>query len=444
MFGTIAVLWDDGDRAECHVCGERFQHLGHHVWAAHDLTADEYRAIFGLASTTGLIGPALRKVRQADAIAREIWRNCPPVEWTPEQRRYFRRRHTLATEVKRRRGWRDAQRRKGQARRVERFCKVCGNGPLDNKRRTVTCSPKCSARALSAAATRPLTSRACRWCAQAFMPDQSHPKRTTCSDACSAELRRGLAAERGTQRRERGLVETACVVCGTPIRVNRWRLEHGLAGKTCSPQCARKLGASTRADRATATMCCVCGEIASPARRGRCHACHEFFRRHGVDAVIDTSAGRRRRLPSAEPDVEVTVSAIAATMDAPSVTARTEPCVECQVRDRQIAHLKSLAAGLRVELHYYRQRFESGVEREAMAPTRQRPRKKVERQPREATPEPAEVQVRGEELTELEAERPRDTALIPVLRCIVVQLGGSLADGRDVDGHLVVDGEIVD
>src|SRR5205823_7968727 len=43
-------------------CGRYFAHLGHHI-AIHDLTPAEYKAIFGLNATTGLIGPDLREKR---------------------------------------------------------------------------------------------------------------------------------------------------------------------------------------------------------------------------------------------------------------------------------------------------------------------------------------------------------------------------------------------
>ena len=29
--------------------------------------------------------------------------------------------------------------------------------------------------------------------------------------------------------------------------------------------------------------CIVCGELRKPLRRGRCHACNEYYRRHGID-----------------------------------------------------------------------------------------------------------------------------------------------------------------
>jgi len=54
VFGRLGVLATDGQRVECHACGRWFHHLGHHVRQTHNLTADEYRALFGLNVRTGL------------------------------------------------------------------------------------------------------------------------------------------------------------------------------------------------------------------------------------------------------------------------------------------------------------------------------------------------------------------------------------------------------
>lgn len=55
----------DGDKVICHVRRRAFGHLGGHVVRTHELSADEYREMFGLNRTTGLIGPSLRERRQA-------------------------------------------------------------------------------------------------------------------------------------------------------------------------------------------------------------------------------------------------------------------------------------------------------------------------------------------------------------------------------------------
>lgn len=58
------MLADDGENAQCHCCGEFFALLALHVVRSHDLTPAEYRVIFGLEASRGLVGPRLaaRKV----------------------------------------------------------------------------------------------------------------------------------------------------------------------------------------------------------------------------------------------------------------------------------------------------------------------------------------------------------------------------------------------
>ena len=58
MHGQLGVLRDDGERVQCHACGEWFLHLGSHTFHGHGLTADAYRQRFGLMQKTKLGGPA--------------------------------------------------------------------------------------------------------------------------------------------------------------------------------------------------------------------------------------------------------------------------------------------------------------------------------------------------------------------------------------------------
>lgn len=60
IFGRIGSLTHVGDTVECHVCGKSFANLASHALGSHNLTAAEYKAIFGLKVTTGLWGAALR------------------------------------------------------------------------------------------------------------------------------------------------------------------------------------------------------------------------------------------------------------------------------------------------------------------------------------------------------------------------------------------------
>ena len=88
IYGELGVLNNDGDKAECHVCGGWFGHLGGHVARAHDLTADEYRAIFGLRAKTKLIGPSLhdKRLQYLSHLERVRPKRSTLLDLTPEQR----------------------------------------------------------------------------------------------------------------------------------------------------------------------------------------------------------------------------------------------------------------------------------------------------------------------------------------------------------------------
>lgn len=60
IHGEIGVLADDGQKAQCHICGDFFDQVGKHI-VIHDVTPQEYRAIFGLNKSFGLAGPAYKE-----------------------------------------------------------------------------------------------------------------------------------------------------------------------------------------------------------------------------------------------------------------------------------------------------------------------------------------------------------------------------------------------
>lgn len=64
FYGEKGVMKEIGGKAVCHICGKRFHHLGAHVVATHELTADDYRNEFGLNRSTGLISEALADKRR--------------------------------------------------------------------------------------------------------------------------------------------------------------------------------------------------------------------------------------------------------------------------------------------------------------------------------------------------------------------------------------------
>lgn len=100
-YGQVDV--DDDGRLVCHECGRAYLRLPHHLRAAHDLSADEYRDRHGLGHTTPLWAveqraaarerarrpealTRLEKVRDLDALAEA--RRGP--QWTPETLRLRR------------------------------------------------------------------------------------------------------------------------------------------------------------------------------------------------------------------------------------------------------------------------------------------------------------------------------------------------------------------
>jgi ROS/MUCR transcriptional regulator protein len=64
VYGKLGVLQSDGEKVECHCCGLWFGNLGSHVAARHGMSANEYRAVFGLRQSTSLIGPQTRARKQ--------------------------------------------------------------------------------------------------------------------------------------------------------------------------------------------------------------------------------------------------------------------------------------------------------------------------------------------------------------------------------------------
>ena len=66
IFGELGVLAVefDGSRIQCHACGGWFRFLASHVTQGHRLTADEYRAVFGLRTQTGLMSPTMKERRR--------------------------------------------------------------------------------------------------------------------------------------------------------------------------------------------------------------------------------------------------------------------------------------------------------------------------------------------------------------------------------------------
>ena len=58
-YGQWGVLTSIGGKLQCHLCGRAYDFLGCHVWRTHEMSPDEYREMFGLPRTFGLVSDRL-------------------------------------------------------------------------------------------------------------------------------------------------------------------------------------------------------------------------------------------------------------------------------------------------------------------------------------------------------------------------------------------------
>lgn len=83
QFQSIAEVdaWLDHEQVECLECHRRFEHLGRHVSAVHGMSADEFRARYGIPHNRGLVGALLKD--------RIVERQRRIMATDPEHRRKF-------------------------------------------------------------------------------------------------------------------------------------------------------------------------------------------------------------------------------------------------------------------------------------------------------------------------------------------------------------------
>lgn len=198
FIGALGVLADDGERAECHICGQYFGRLGFHALVAHDVTPDEYRALFGLRRTTGLGGPrylarmaVLGKAHSATLA--EVGR-AALAEMTPERRSYWvrGRRASIQEQIAKAAAIAEAIAR-------PMVCSVCGSSwtamGYEQGERTTCGEAACVSGAISQAqrkhgrysALAP-ASGTCKVCGSAISGN-----RIVCSTACLLEDRRRVS-----------------------------------------------------------------------------------------------------------------------------------------------------------------------------------------------------------------------------------------------------------
>lgn len=103
MHGQIGVLLEKGGKVQCHVCGDWYVELGRHL-TRHRMSADEYRAYFGLACGRALCPAWLSEQRSKKAKGEGLGRGrTQNVSLTREQRSLisYRREQRAETAIKR-------------------------------------------------------------------------------------------------------------------------------------------------------------------------------------------------------------------------------------------------------------------------------------------------------------------------------------------------------
>ncbi len=271
IHGRPGILADDGERAQCHICGDYFGNLGGHVSQVHGVTPDEYKERFGLNATTGLIGPALKALRQQEGAERaetpafsefRAAGERARAERTREGRSSRGRRLRLeqrldpktqaarraalarANEVLRQRKEAGLHQPAGWSGRDPKEVSAKGHARLSELRADPAWREAFARKVSEARGGRLQVT--CVVCGTTFTEPQSHRRRQTCGTACLAVLRRRQAARRQAEtaadraarqaeglalarlRRDRGLsIERLAAVSGLSA-AHVSRVERGL------------------------------------------------------------------------------------------------------------------------------------------------------------------------------------------------------------------------
>lgn len=143
--------WGVMDRGEhdvlCHECGQRYASVGSHAYAAHGITAREYRLRYGIPSTTPLVSLAVSRAHSRRATAQvgtPAWGRLEAAR--DPQAASDARDHTAFRRI----GLEDVARDNGSATTSRRRCAWCGQGYRGRRR---TCSSECLHEIRSWAAT---------------------------------------------------------------------------------------------------------------------------------------------------------------------------------------------------------------------------------------------------------------------------------------------------
>jgi hypothetical protein len=98
IYGSLGVVaHPDGDRAECHICGELAHNVPIHAFWAHDVNVREYRAIFGFNAAASLVSYSHAAHLRQRAIDKEsgarLTHDATPAGFTPEQWQAYLKAH---------------------------------------------------------------------------------------------------------------------------------------------------------------------------------------------------------------------------------------------------------------------------------------------------------------------------------------------------------------
>jgi ribosome-binding protein aMBF1 (putative translation factor) len=223
IHGRLGVLADDGERAQCHLCGDYFGNLGGHVTQVHGVSPAEYKERFELKASTGLHGPALKELRRQQAAARVGTTGFANFQTAAE-----RAQATISPEE------RGAWSRGRRARLEER---------LDPARRAANEANLDKANAELQARRAAGTHR------EAGFGDRDPKEISALGHARIAELRTDPAWRAEFARKvsiaRGGRLHVTCVVCGKEF-AEPWSKK---TRKTCGPDCRRELSRRTAQER---------------------------------------------------------------------------------------------------------------------------------------------------------------------------------------------------
>lgn len=146
-YGRYGYVDETADRLLCHECGKHYKSLGAHVYGAHGMAADEYRAAHGIPQRIPLVTKAMSQTMSKHASSRvgtEAWQRLVEKRdptaasraKTPEA--YKLRGDDLARKIET-----STRNLAGAKKPITRRCITCG-ALIKGRKGIDTCSPLCA------------------------------------------------------------------------------------------------------------------------------------------------------------------------------------------------------------------------------------------------------------------------------------------------------------